>query len=161
MISSKIKTPKALKAIIKDRGRRPMSVAFTNGCFDILHYGHVKYLEDAAKGADILVVAVNSDDSVKRLKGRNRPLSLLKDRMRVLAGLSSVDYLVSFDEDTPLEIIQYLAPDILVKGADYKVKDIVGSDIVKSYGGIVRRIAYLKGFSVTSIINKIARRYGG
>ena len=160
MILSKIKTPKALKAIIADCKRRSKRVAFTNGCFDILHYGHVKYLEDARKKADLLIVAANSDASVKRLKGPKRPLCLLKDRMRVLAGLSSVDYVVSFNEDTPFEIIKYLKPDILIKGADYKAKDIVGSDVVKSYRGTVSRVSYLKGFSVTSLINKIARRYG-
>ncbi len=160
MISSKIKSPKALKAIISACQKRSKKIAFTNGCFDMLHYGHVKYLEDAKKKADILVVAVNSDDSVKRLKGSMRPICPLKDRMRVLAGLSSIDYIFSFDEDTPLEVIRYLKPDILIKGADYKIKDIVGSDVVRSYGGTVKRVEYLKGLSVTALINKIARRYG-
>jgi D-beta-D-heptose 7-phosphate kinase/D-beta-D-heptose 1-phosphate adenosyltransferase len=160
MISSKIKAPKALKAIISDCGKKAKRVAFTNGCFDILHYGHVKYLEDAGKKGDLLIVAVNSDKSVKRLKGPERPLCPLRDRMRVLAGLSSVDYIVSFDEDTPAEIIRYLKPDILIKGADYKIKDIAGGEIVKSYGGVVKKIKFLKGFSVTSLINKITRRYG-
>ncbi len=160
MISSKIKAPKALKAIISDRGKKAKRVVFTNGCFDILHYGHVKYLEDARKKGDLLIVAVNSDNSVKRLKGPKRPLCSLRDRMRVLAGLSSVDYVVPFKEDTPAEIIKYLKPDILIKGADYKIEDIVGKEIVKSYGGTVKRIEFLKGFSVTSLINKITRRYG-
>lgn len=160
MISSKIKTPKALKAIISDCRRKTKRIAFTNGCFDILHYGHVKYLEDAGKKADILIVAVNSDNSVKRLKGPKRPLCPLKERMKVLAGLSSVDYVVSFKEDTPAEIIRYLKPDILIKGTDYRIKDIAGGEIVRSYGGTVKRVEYLKGFSVTSLINKIAKRYG-
>jgi len=160
MISDKIKSPKALKAIISGRGKKAERVVFTNGCFDILHYGHVKYLEDARRKGDLLIVAVNSDNSVKRLKGPKRPLCSLRDRMRVLAGLSSVDYIVPFKEDTPAEIIEYLKPDILIKGADYKIEDIAGKEIVKSYGGIVKRVEFLKGFSVTSLINKIIRRYG-
>lgn len=161
MITGKIKSPNALKAIISGLKKKAKKIALTNGCFDILHYGHVKYLEDAKKSTDYLVVAVNSDDSVKRLKGAKRPLCVLNDRMKVLSGLSSVDYIVSFNEDTPLEIIQYLKPDILIKGADYKIKDIVGNDIVRSYGGIVKRVEYLKGHSVTSLIKKIVTRYGG
>ena len=161
MITGKIKSPNALKAIILGLKKKAKKIAFTNGCFDILHYGHVKYLEDAKKNTDYLIVAVNSDDSVRRLKGAKRPLCALNDRMKVLSGLSSVDYIVSFSEDTPFEIIQYLKPDILIKGADYKVKDIVGNDIVRSYGGTVKRVEYLKGFSVTSLIKKIVTRYGG
>ena len=161
MITGKIKSPNALKAIISGLKKKAKKIAFTNGCFDILHYGHVKYLEDAKKSADYLIVAVNSDDSVKRLKGVKRPLCVLNDRMKVLSGLSSVDYIVSFNEDTPLEIIQYLKPDILIKGADYKIKDIVGNDIVRSYGGTVKSVEYLKGLSVTSLIKKIVTRYGG
>ena len=160
MISSKIQSPKALKVIILDYRRKGKKIAFTNGCFDILHYGHVKYLEDAKKEADILVVAVNTDNSVKRLKGVKRPLRALRDRMKILSGLSSVDYVVSFDEDTPLKIIKYLKPDMLIKGADYRVNDIVRKDIVKSYGGTVRQVNYLKGRSVTSLIDKIIKRYG-
>ncbi len=160
MISRKIKAPKALKAIVSDSQKKAKRVVFTNGCFDILHYGHVKYLEDAKKEGDLLIIAVNSDNSVKRLKGPKRPLCGLSDRMRVLAGLSSVDYIVPFKEDTPAEIIEYLKPDILIKGADYKRKDIAGAEIVKSYGGTVKRMDFLKGFSVTSLINKIIRRYG-
>jgi len=160
MISSKIKAPKVLKAIISDCRKNAKRIAFTNGCFDILHYGHVKYLEDARKKADLLIVAVNNDNSVKKLKGPKRPLCSLRNRMRVLAGLSSVDYIVSFKEDTPLKIIKYLKPDILIKGADYKIQDIAGKEVVKSYGGTVKQVEYLKGFSVTSLINKIAKRYG-
>ncbi len=158
--NQKIKTLRQLKTIISRLKKKSGKAAFTNGCFDILHYGHVKYLEQARSKADILIVAVNSDNSVKRLKGPERPLYKLKERLGVLAGLSSVDYVVSFDQDTPLEIIKYLKPDILIKGADYKVKDIAGSKFLKTYGGSVRRIRYLKGFSVSSLINKIIKRYG-
>ena len=160
MSHKKIKTAKELKALISDCKKQAKRVAFTNGCFDILHYGHVKYLEEAKKLSDILIVGVNSDNSVKRLKGARRPFYALKDRMKVLAGLSSVDYVVAFKEDTPFKIIKYLMPDILVKGADYRLTDIVGSALVKSYGGCVKRIKYIKGFSVSSLIKKIAKRYG-
>ena len=159
-MTKKIKSRIALKKAvdkIKTKGGR---IAFTNGCFDILHYGHVKYLEDAKKCADILIVAVNDDASVRRLKGDKRPIFSLEGRMKVLAGLSSVDYVTWFNEDTPAEIIKHLKPDIIVKGADYKIKDIVGSGIVKSYGGKVKRVKYLKGYSVSGLIDKITKRYG-
>jgi rfaE bifunctional protein nucleotidyltransferase chain/domain len=160
MLNQKIKSPAALKRITGNlRKGRQKRIAFTNGCFDILHYGHVKYLEDAKQDSSILIVAVNDDSSVKRLKGPGRPINTLKDRMRVLAALSSVDYVTSFAEDTPAEIIRYIRPDIIVKGADYKVKDIVGNDTVRSYGGKVRRIRYLKGYSVSGLIKVIKGRY--
>jgi len=155
MIKSKLSLKKTLKSL-KSRGKK---IAFTNGCFDILHYGHVKYLEDAKKYCDILIVAVNTDSSVKKLKGKKRPINSLKDRMRMLAVLKSVDFVVSFNEDTPSKIIEYLKPDILIKGADYKIKDIVGNATVKSYGGKVKRIKYLKDYSVSSLISKIVKRY--
>jgi len=159
MLYKKIKKHIALKQITNRLKKRGKKIAFTNGCFDIIHYGHVKYLEDAKKKTDILMVAVNSDSSVKRLKGNKRPLYPLRDRMRIIASLSSVDYVTSFDEDTPAEIIRFLKPDLVIKGADYKIKDIVGSAIVKSYGGKVRRIKYIKGYSVTGLIDKIIKRY--
>jgi rfaE bifunctional protein nucleotidyltransferase chain/domain len=159
MLHKKIKSSIALKKTISEIKKRKKKVSFTNGCFDVLHYGHVKYLEDAKKCADILIVAVNSDESVKRLKGKKRPIVPLKDRMRVLAALSCIDYVTWFREDTPLEIIKHLKPDIIVKGADYQVKDIVGGKTVKSYGGKVKRVKYLKGYSVSGLIHKILRRY--
>ena len=159
MLDEKLKSRLSLKKIISDARKQGKKTAFTNGCFDILHLGHVKYLENAKKCADILIVAVNSDESVKRLKGKNRPIFPLKDRMRVLAALSSVEYVTWFKEDTPLKIIRYLKPDILIKGADYKVKDIVGGSIVKSYGGKVKRVKYLKGYSVSGLIYKILKHY--
>jgi rfaE bifunctional protein nucleotidyltransferase chain/domain len=159
MLLKKIKSRMALKQELSKLDKQGKRIAFTNGCFDVLHYGHVKYLEDAKKKCDILVVAVNDDSSIKRLKGNKRPVCVLKDRMRVLAGLSSVDYVTWFREDTPFEIIGYLKPGILIKGADYKIKDIVGSDIVKRYGGTVKRIKYIKGYSVTGLIDKIKKSY--
>lgn len=157
MIAKKIKSPKALKGIIASHRRRGKTIAFTNGCFDIIHYGHVKYLEDAKRGADILIVALNSDSSVKKLKGRRRPIFTLKDRMRVVAALESVDYVTYFKEGTPAEIIAYLRPHAVIKGGDYKIKDIVGNGIVKAYGGRVKRVAYQRGYSVTSIIKRITK----
>lgn len=156
----KLKSRLSLKKIISDARKQGKKTAFTNGCFDVLHYGHVKYLEEAKKSGDILIAAVNDDNSVKRLKGRKRPLFALKDRMRVIASLSSVDYVTSFSEDTPADIIKLLKPDIIIKGADYKIKDIVGNDIVTSYGGKVKRVKYIKGYSVTGLIDKILTRYG-
>jgi len=154
---TKIKGIKELKKIIsrlKSQGKR---IVFTNGCFDILHYGHVKYLEKAKGLGDCLVVAVNSDASVKRLKGSHRPIVSQYDRMRIIAGLESVDYVVLFKEDTPLKIIKILKPDILVKGSDWNKKSIVGGDFVSSYGGRVVTIQLTKGRSTTNLIRKIAR----
>jgi rfaE bifunctional protein nucleotidyltransferase chain/domain len=159
MLEDKIKGPGYLKKITDRYVRKGRTIGFTNGCFDILHYGHVKYLEAARKHCDILIVAVNDDGSVKRLKGEKRPIFSLKDRTRVLAALSSVDYVTWFKQDTPIEIIEYLRPDIIIKGADYKKEDIVGGSIVKSYGGKVKRIRYIKGYSVTGIIDNIIGFY--
>ena len=159
MIKDKIKNPQVLKKIITTLNRKNR-IGFTNGCFDILHFGHVQYLEEAKKNCDILIVAINSDSSVKRLKGKKRPIFSLQDRMRLLASLESVDYVTYFKEDTPARIISYLRPRIIIKGADYKLKDIVGKDIVESYGGTVKNVKYHKGHSVTGIINRIIRRYG-
>jgi D-beta-D-heptose 7-phosphate kinase/D-beta-D-heptose 1-phosphate adenosyltransferase len=129
-------------------------IVFTNGCFDILHAGHIKYLQAAKNLGDKLIVAVNSDSSVKQLKGNNRPINNLSRRMAVLAGLKSVDWVVSFDDLTPEKTIQKIKPDVLVKGGDYNIDNIVGSSFVKSYGGTVEIIDFLIGHSTTSIIEK-------
>lgn len=157
MISKKIKTPKVLKRITTSLKRSGKKIVFTNGCFDILHYGHVKYLEEAKRHADILVVAINSDSSTKRLKGKKRPIFPLADRMRVVAALESVDFVTSFKEDTPAEIIGYLRPALLIKGADYEIKEIVGRETVESSGGSVKTVRYRKGYSVTGIIRRISK----
>ena len=130
-------------------------LVFTNGCFDILHGGHLSYLEKARSLGDALVVAVNSDDSVKRLKGETRPIISGADRKRMLAGLACVDYVVEFSEDTPLELIKKLSPDVLVKGADYAIKDIVGADHVIETGGEVETIKFVDGLSTSKIIEKV------
>ncbi|RIY31979.1 hypothetical protein CJP74_05830 [Psittacicella melopsittaci] len=130
-------------------------IVFTNGCFDILHRGHLSYLQRAKELGDILVVAINSDDSVRRLKGENRPINNVADRMFMLSSLKFVDYVVEFNEDTPLELIKAIHPDVLVKGADYKVEDIVGYKEVTAYGGKVQTITFVDSYSSTNIINKI------
>ena len=130
-------------------------VVFTNGCFDILHSGHVKYLREAAKLGEVLVVGLNSDASVKRLKGQTRPINSQEDRAEVLCALGFVDYVVIFDEDTPLELIKMIQPDVLVKGGDYKRENVVGADFVESRGGELFLIPFVEGKSTTSIINKI------
>jgi rfaE bifunctional protein nucleotidyltransferase chain/domain len=132
-------------------------VVFTNGCFDILHRGHIDYLAKAKSLGDVLIVGLNTDGSVRRLKGPGRPIVDEGDRAAVLAALSAVDYVCLFDEDTPHELIQALVPDILVKGADWSMNDIVGKDVVEAAGGAVRTIEFLPNRSTSKIIEKIAR----
>jgi rfaE bifunctional protein nucleotidyltransferase chain/domain len=139
---------------LKRTGKRAV---FTNGCFDILHRGHVDYLSKARALGDVLIVGVNTDASVKRLKGANRPIVQEDDRAAVLAALAVVDYVCLFDEDTPYELIRALVPDILVKGADWSVTDIVGKDIVEAAGGAVHTIEFLPNHSTTDIIQKIVQ----
>jgi len=129
-----------------------LKVVFTNGCFDILHRGHVEYLSKASDMGDMLVVGLNTDASVRRLKGEGRPVNNQEARALVLASLSFVDAVVLFDEDTPYELIKAVRPDILVKGADYKPEEIVGYDVVTSYGGKVETVPLVVGYSTTSLI---------
>ena len=143
---------KAAVQLAKNRGEK---IVMTNGCFDILHPGHVSYLENARKLGDRLIVAVNTDHSVKRLKGENRPINDLHTRMAVLAGLSSVDWLVAFDEDTPQRLIGEILPDLLVKGGDYQPEEIAGSKEVWENGGEVKVLNFENGCSTTNVINKI------
>jgi rfaE bifunctional protein nucleotidyltransferase chain/domain len=130
-------------------------IVFTNGCFDILHRGHIEYLTKAKEFGDVLIVGLNSDTSVQRLKGKDRPINPESDRARILDALKPVDYVVIFEEDTPLHLIQMVKPDVLVKGGDYKVEEIVGSEYVISYGGKVEIIPFVEGKSTTKIIQKI------
>ena len=132
-----------------------IKVVFTNGCFDILHLGHIDYLEKAAQKGDKLVVGLNTDSSVKRLKGAKRPINKEYARARMLAALSFVDAVISFEEDTPYELINSLKPTILTKGSDYLAENIVGADIVISNGGTVETIDLVDGYSTTDIINKL------
>lgn len=137
---------------------RDLRLVFTNGVFDILHRGHVEYLHAARGLGDALVVAVNTDASVRRLKGSSRPVIPLEDRMFVLAGLACVDFVTAFDEDTPRELIAALLPDVLVKGGDYRVEDVVGADEVRAAGGEVMILPFLEGRSTTSIIRTMKTR---
>ena len=137
--------------------RRPPRVVFTNGCFDILHVGHVRYLRDARALGDLLVVGVNSDASVKRLKGEQRPVTNEDERAEMLASLASVDYVVKFSEDTPQALIEEVAPDLLVKGGDWPPEKIVGSKFVLARGGEVRSLPFHPGKSTTSILERIQK----
>ena len=130
-------------------------IVFTNGCFDVLHFGHVHYLLEARKLGDILVIGLNSDDSVRRLKGPSRPINSEKERAFVLAALACVDYVTLFEEDTPEELIKVVKPDVLVKGGDYALDQIVGADFVKANGGRVTTIPFVEGFSSTQIIEQL------
>lgn len=130
-------------------------VVFTNGCFDILHLGHITYLAQARQLGDALVVGLNSDASVRRLKGPSRPVNDQNARAKVLAALECVDYVVFFEEDTPLNIITQVVPDVLVKGGDYSIDNIVGADFVMQNGGKVLTIPFVNGFSTTSIIENL------
>lgn len=131
------------------------SLVFTNGCFDIIHRGHVEYLNQAKLLGDYLIIGVNSDNSVKKLKGKSRPINKENDRAFVLDNLKAVDFVIIFNEDTPYEIIKKTLPDFLVKGGDWKEEDIVGADIVKSNGGKVLSLKFIKNYSTTSIINEL------
>lgn len=139
--------------------KKNKKVVFTNGCFDIFHIGHAKYLKESSCYGDILVVGVNSDKSVKRLKGENRPINNESDRMEFLASLSCVSYVVKFDEDTPYELIKKIQPDIITKAGDYKKEDVVGKDIVEARGGSVVICKFLDGKSTTGVIEKILNTY--
>ena len=132
--------------------RQNQKIVFTNGCFDLLHVGHIRYLAEAKAEGDILVVGLNSDDSVKRLKGPTRPVQPELDRAEILLALRSVDFVSIFNEDTPYELIDAIRPDVLVKGGDYKIDDIVGSDLVLSYGGRVKALSFVDGKSTTNLI---------
>jgi len=131
------------------------SIVFTNGCFDILHLGHIDYLSKAADMGNILVVGLNSDSSVKKIKGNNRPINKENDRALVLASLGFIKAVVIFEEETPYELIKTVSPDILVKGSDYDIDKIIGHDIVKAKGGEIKTIDFLEGYSTSSLINKI------
>ena len=147
---------KTLEEIIKIRqDLKDKKLVFTNGCFDIIHSGHVLYLEEAKSCGDILILGLNSDQSVKRLKGESRPINNEQDRSIVLSGLQSIDYVIVFEEDTPYNLISAVQPDVLVKGGDWAIDQIVGSDIVKSRGGEVISLSFIEGKSTTNIIKKV------
>jgi len=136
-------------------------VVFTNGCFDLIHPGHIRYLQEARRLGDVLIVALNSDRSVRELKGETRPILNQNERAEVMAALNCVEYVTIFDEPTPREIIAALLPDVLVKGGDWDLDRIVGRDEVEAAGGEVLNLPFIEGCSTTDLIERIMRRYGG
>jgi len=155
-IKSKIVANKeGLGSILESWANENKRLVFTNGCFDILHRGHIDYLAKAADYGDVLVIGLNTDDSVSRLKGPHRPIQDEKSRAEIMAALEFVDLVVYFNEDTPYDLIKVVQPDVLVKGADYKAEDIVGYDIVTAKGGKVETLDFLPGYSTSAIEAKI------
>ena len=151
----KLKTNHEIVQIVNDLKNQEKKIVFTNGCFDIIHAGHVQYLQEAKELGDVLIVGLNSDSSVTRLKGNTRPINSEKDRAIVLSAFSSVDYIVLFQEDTPYNLINIIKPDVLVKGGDWPVSKIVGADIVIANGGEVKTLQFKTGNSTSNIIEKI------
>ncbi len=156
-MSEKIRSLEDLTRELIHRREKGARVVFTNGCFDLLHVGHIRYLQQARRMADILVVGINSDESVRRLKGPSRPVQPEQDRAEILAGLECVDFVVSFDQDTPIAVIEGLRPDVLVKGADWSVNRIVGREVVEGSGGRVATITYVEGISTSALIERICK----
>ncbi|MDW7694405.1 D-glycero-beta-D-manno-heptose 1-phosphate adenylyltransferase [Flammeovirgaceae bacterium SG7u.111] len=153
----KIQTLNELKELRKNWKEEGKKVVFTNGCFDIIHLGHVDYLEKAAAFGHKMILGLNTDASVSKLKGPSRPINSGYARARVLAAMSFIDAVVLFGEETPFELISALIPDVLVKGSDYEIKNIVGADIVTQHGGEVKTIDFVEGFSTTSTIDKMKK----
>lgn len=153
--SQKIVSQQELKARIQDWQSKGLKVVFSNGCFDIVHLGHIDYLEKARFLGDKLVIGLNSDASVKRLKGETRPINDGHARSRMLAAFGFVDGVTIFEEETPKDLISYLLPDILVKGSDYSIENIVGADTVIANGGEVKTIDLVEGFSTSTLIEKL------
>lgn len=155
LIERKIFNLKTLEKALSYWRFADKKIVFTNGCFDLLHLGHIDYLSKAASLGDILIVGLNSDASVSKLKGPHRPLNNENSRLHIMASLFFINGVILFNEDTPFELIKIVQPDILVKGGDYKVEDIVGYDIVKAKGGEISTIDYVPGYSTSAIERKI------
>lgn len=147
----------ALESLVDLMRTNKQSIVFTNGCFDLLHPGHNDYLQKAKTLGDVLIVALNSDDSVRQIKGESRPVNRLNDRIAMLAALECVDFVTSFQEDTPYNLIDAIKPDILVKGGDYTKDEIVGADIVEDNGGEVKILDFLPGYSSSDLIKRIQK----
>lgn len=147
----------ALESLVDLMRTNKQSIVFTNGCFDLLHPGHMDYLQKAKTLGDVLIVALNSDDSVRQIKGESRPVNSLNDRMAMLAALECVDFVTSFQEDTPYNLIDAIKPDILVKGGDYTKDEIVGADIVEDNGGELKILDFLPGYSSSDLIKRIQK----
>lgn len=156
IIKKKIVPLEQLKRNLSVWRMKDLKIVFTNGCFDLLHHGHIDYLSKASDLGDVLVIGVNSDSSVKKLnKGENRPIQNENDRALILSALQFVEAVTIFEEDTPLELIKTIQPDVLVKGGDWKENDIIGADVVKAKGGTVAVIPFVEGYSTTNIEKKI------
>lgn len=151
--------PQDLSCLLDDFKQLGKTVVFTNGCFDLIHVGHVRFLKKAKELGDLLVVGLNSDSSVQQIKGSTRPIVPQEDRAEVLSAIRYVDYVVIFDEPDPYKIIELLKPQVLVKGGDWPIDKIVGRDIVESFGGVVKTIAYVDGASTSNIVEEILKRY--
>jgi len=154
-LKKKLKTWNEAHDIIKKLQKNGKKIVFTNGCFDIIHAGHIQYLIEAKKLGDILIIGLNSDESVKKLKGNSRPINNEMDRVTVLSALLMIDYLVVFKENTPYDLIKHINPNVLVKGGDWKIEEIVGADIIQKNGGKVKQLSFKKGISTTAIIKRI------
>ncbi len=157
--TGKIKSLPEIVGIVEEARRKRRRVVFTNGCFDVLHVGHIKYLQFSRAQGDMLIVGVNTDASVSRLKGPNRPILKELERGQILAAVELVDYIVFFDEDTPMEMLRQIRPDVLVKGAEYSKDQVVGADFIESYGGEVKLAPMVDGISTTNIVGRVLERY--
>jgi len=158
-MKQKIKERKDLTRIIKNLKAKGKRIIFTNGCFDLLHVGHVRYLEEAKALGDVLVIGVNSDSSVRKIKGPERPILPVEERIEILSGLECVDYVAVFNEPDPLELITSLLPNVLVKGGDWTKEQIVGGEVVERSGGEVVIIPFIQGVSTSNLIEIILKRY--
>jgi D-beta-D-heptose 7-phosphate kinase/D-beta-D-heptose 1-phosphate adenosyltransferase len=157
---NEVKSLEEMKSIREQLRKEKKKVVFTNGCFDLIHAGHVDYLSKARELGDVLIVGLNSDASIKRIKGVTRPILLEAERAFIISNLKAVDYVTIFEEDTPGNIIGELIPDILVKGADWTIENIVGRDVVEANGGEVKTIKFVNNQSTSKIINAILNRFG-
>jgi len=160
-INAKIQDASTISTLVGKWKTQGLKIVFTNGCFDLLHYGHVHYLAEAKALGDKLIVGLNSDQSVQGLKGIHRPIKEEKSRQFILASLECVDAVMLFEEDTPLRLVQLIRPNIIVKGGDWQAKDIVGSDIVLADGGKVKSLPFIEGFSTTKLEQKIKDQKNG
>jgi D-beta-D-heptose 7-phosphate kinase/D-beta-D-heptose 1-phosphate adenosyltransferase len=154
-VSDKLKSSAEIVATAAEARKKGLTVVFTNGCFDLLHRGHVHILRQAKAAGDLLIVAINSDRSVTTIKGPGRPVMPQTDRVELIAAMEMVDYVVVFDEPEPTKLIDAIKPNVLAKGGDWKMEEVVGADIVKRDGGRIVLIPYLQGFSTTEIIERI------
>ena len=157
---AKLRSVPDLRALISSYRREGKTVVFANGCFDLIHVGHIRFLESARSQGDILVVAINSDRSVREIKGDSRPVVPEAERAEVVAALACVDHVFIFDDPTPKQVIDAIVPDVLVKGADWGISDIVGRDTVEKAGGVVLNVPLVEGTSTTDIIRRVLDRFG-